>query len=128
MERRYKQTLFYNPSYIGQYATNRHHPTIQQLQSQAVLDIQPRKGRKLPHWMEITITQRLNPAIGFSFTPNDDKRLNIFGSYSESMRAPTAIELSCADPASPCALPTGFNGDPDLKAVVAKTLGWAHGV
>ena len=46
----------------------------------------------------------------------------IFGSYSESMRAPTSIELSCADPNSPCSLPTGFNGDPDLKAVVAKTI------
>ena len=38
------------------------------------------------------------------------------------MRAPTSIELSCADPNRPCALPTGFNGDPDLKAVVAHTF------
>jgi outer membrane receptor protein involved in Fe transport len=38
------------------------------------------------------------------------------------MRAPTSIELSCANPNSPCALPTGFNGDPDLKAVTARTV------
>ena len=38
------------------------------------------------------------------------------------MRAPTSIELSCANPNSPCALPTGFNGDPDLKAVTARTF------
>jgi len=38
------------------------------------------------------------------------------------MRAPTAIELACADPSTPCSLPTGFNGDPDLKAVVAHSI------
>lgn len=64
--------------------------------------------------------QRFNPALGFNY--NFDAANGVFGSYSESMRAPTAIELSCADPNSPCALPTGFNGDPDLKAVVAKTV------
>jgi outer membrane receptor protein involved in Fe transport len=64
--------------------------------------------------------QRFNPAVGFNY--NFDKDNGIFGGYSESMRAPTSIELSCADPSSPCALPTGFNGDPDLKAVVAKTI------
>jgi outer membrane receptor protein involved in Fe transport len=37
------------------------------------------------------------------------------------MRAPTSVELSCANPNSPCSLPTGFNGDPDLKAVIART-------
>ena len=64
--------------------------------------------------------QRFNPALGFNY--NFDKENGVFGGYSESMRAPTSIELSCADPNSPCALPTGFNGDPDLKAVVAKTI------
>jgi outer membrane receptor protein involved in Fe transport len=63
--------------------------------------------------------QRFNPALGFSYLPT--KTLNIFGGYSEAMRAPTAIELACADPAHPCTLPTGFNGDPDLKAIIAKT-------
>ena len=64
--------------------------------------------------------QRFNPAFGFNY--NFDKNDGIFGGYSESMRAPTSIELSCANPNSPCALPTGFNGDPDLKAVVARTF------
>lgn len=64
--------------------------------------------------------QRFNPALGFNYDLGNHQ--GIFGSYSESMRAPTSIELSCADPNSPCALPTGFNGDPDLKAVVAKTI------
>lgn len=64
--------------------------------------------------------RRFNPRIGFNY--NLDDGTGIFGGYSESMRAPTSIELSCADPNSPCALPTGFNGDPDLKAVTARTF------
>ncbi|WP_024972381.1 TonB-dependent receptor domain-containing protein [Ralstonia pickettii] len=64
--------------------------------------------------------RRFNPALGFNYDLGAGQ--GIFGSYSESMRAPTSIELSCADPNSPCSLPTGFNGDPDLKAVGAKTI------
>ncbi|HEY3950221.1 TonB-dependent receptor [Phenylobacterium sp.] len=64
--------------------------------------------------------QRFNPRIGFNYNPG--KAIGVFGDYSESMRAPTSIELSCADPNSPCSLPTGFNGDPDLKAVTARTF------
>jgi outer membrane receptor protein involved in Fe transport len=64
--------------------------------------------------------QRFNPGVGFNY--NLDPAIGLFGGYSESMRAPTSIELSCADPNSPCTLPTGFNGDPDLKAVTARTF------
>ena len=64
--------------------------------------------------------QRFNPRIGFNY--NLDGGVGLFGGYSEAMRAPTSIELSCADPNSPCSLPTGFNGDPDLKAVTARTF------
>ncbi len=64
--------------------------------------------------------QRFNPRVGFNYNLNPS--LGLFGGYSESMRAPTSIELSCANPDSPCALPTGFNGDPDLKAVTARTF------
>ena len=67
---------------------------------------------------------RLNPAIGFNYNPS--RGLGVYGGYSESMRAPTPIELSCADPALPCALPTGFNADPPLNAVIAKT--WEGGM
>lgn len=63
---------------------------------------------------------RVNPSLGLAWNPRNT--LGFFASYSEAMRAPTAIELACADPATPCALPTGFNGDPDLKAVIAHGL------
>jgi len=67
---------------------------------------------------------RFNPSIGFNYNPV--KSIGFYGVYNEGMRAPSPIELSCADPDRPCALPTGFNSDPDLKKVVAKT--WEGGV
>jgi outer membrane receptor protein involved in Fe transport len=38
------------------------------------------------------------------------------------MRAPTPIELTCADPTTPCRLPNNFLADPPLEKVVSKTL------
>jgi len=67
---------------------------------------------------------RFNPAVGLNYNPT--KSLGFYGGYNEGMRAPTPIELSCADEAHPCSLPAGFNSDPDLKKVVAKT--WEGGV
>lgn len=66
------------------------------------------------------IYARLNPTLGLTFTPND--KTSIFGSYSESSRAPTAIELGCSNPANPCLLPAAMADDPPLKQVVAKTF------
>jgi outer membrane receptor protein involved in Fe transport len=62
---------------------------------------------------------RLNPTIGLTHTPND--KLTFYTSYSESSRAPTAIELGCSNPASPCLLPAAMADDPPLNQVVAKT-------
>nr|WP_294841855.1 TonB-dependent receptor [uncultured Methylotenera sp.] len=62
---------------------------------------------------------RLNPSIGLTHTPNDN--LTFYTSYSESSRAPTAIELGCSNPAAPCLLPSAMADDPPLNQVVAKT-------
>jgi outer membrane receptor protein involved in Fe transport len=70
------------------------------------------------------VYQRFNPAVGLNFNPT--KSLSFFGGYNEGMRAPSPVELSCADPAHPCALPNAFGGDPHLDAVVSKT--WEGGV
>ncbi len=61
---------------------------------------------------------RFNPAVGmtYAFKPG----LNGYASYSESSRAPTAVELACAEPTAPCSLPNGFLADPPLEQVVAK--------
>ena len=48
--------------------------------------------------------------------------LTTYASYNEGMRAPTAMELTCADPTAPCKLPNSFLADPPLKKVVAKTI------
>lgn len=63
---------------------------------------------------------RFNPAVGLSWSPSRD--LNVYGGYSESSRAPTAIELGCANPDNPCKLPNSMAGDPPLKQVVTKTI------
>ncbi|HEY8160550.1 MAG TPA: TonB-dependent receptor [Methylobacter sp.] len=66
---------------------------------------------------------RLNPSAGLTYQIRDN--LNVYGSYSESARAPTPMELSCADPTAPCKLPNSFVADPPLQQVVAKT--WEGG-
>jgi outer membrane receptor protein involved in Fe transport len=63
---------------------------------------------------------RVNPALGFTVTPADS--LTLYADYNEASRAPSVIELGCADPAAPCGLPNDFASDPALKQVVARTL------
>ena len=63
---------------------------------------------------------RFNPAVGLTYSPFSE--FSIFGRYSESSRAPTPVELSCADPDAPCKLPNAFLSDPPLKQVVAKSF------
>ena len=63
---------------------------------------------------------RFNPAVGVNFNPTPN--LTAYASYNEGMRAPTAIELTCADPDAPCKLPNDFLADPPLHEVVSKTV------
>jgi iron complex outermembrane recepter protein len=64
--------------------------------------------------------KRFNPAVGVNFNPSPT--LSSYASYSEGMRAPTPVELTCADPAAPCRLPNNFLADPPLNKVVSKTM------
>ncbi|MEO7051275.1 MAG: TonB-dependent receptor [Rhodanobacter sp.] len=63
---------------------------------------------------------RLNPAFGLTLTPS--QTLTFYASYNEGSRAPTVIELGCADPDIPCGLPNDFAADPPLEQVVARTF------
>lgn len=63
---------------------------------------------------------RFNPAVGLDFNPTPN--LTTYASYNEGMRAPTPIELTCADPNAPCKLPNEFLSDPPLKKVVSRTV------
>jgi outer membrane receptor protein involved in Fe transport len=64
--------------------------------------------------------QRFNPAAGLTYrlTPS----LQTFFNYSEGSRAPTAIELGCADPNTPCKLPNALAGDPPLRQVLTRSF------
>jgi iron complex outermembrane receptor protein len=63
---------------------------------------------------------RFNPAVGVNFNPT--RNLTAYASYNEGVRAPTAIELTCADPDAPCKLPNDFLADPPLHEVISKTV------
>ena len=68
--------------------------------------------------------RRFNPAAGATWSPGAG--FTAFAGYSEGMRAPTPVELGCADPAAPCTLPNALSADPDLKSVVSRT--WEAGL
>jgi outer membrane receptor protein involved in Fe transport len=63
---------------------------------------------------------RFNPAAGLNF--NVSPALNTYLAYNEGMRAPTAVELTCADPNAPCKLPNAFIADPPLDPVISRTF------
>ena len=63
---------------------------------------------------------RFNPMIGgtYKITPE----LTAYAGYSEANRAPTPLELACADPARPCIVAAFLIADPPLKQVVSRTV------
>ena len=66
------------------------------------------------------VFDRFNPSAGFTYSAS--RFASVYFSYSESSRAPTSIELGCADPTQPCNLPNALVSDPPLKQVVTRTL------
>ena len=66
------------------------------------------------------VFERFNPSAGLTY--NAAKFATLYFSYSEASRAPTAIELGCADPMEPCNLPNALVSDPPLKQVVTRTF------
>jgi len=63
---------------------------------------------------------RFNPSIGLSWTPTPS--INPYLGYNEGSRAPSTIELGCANPDSPCRLPNSLAADPPLNKVVTRTV------
>ena len=64
--------------------------------------------------------KRLNPAVGLTWAATP--ALTAYAGYNQGSRAPSAIELGCADPANPCKLPNAMAGDPPLRQVVTSTV------
>jgi outer membrane receptor protein involved in Fe transport len=67
---------------------------------------------------------RVNPAAGLSYAPSAN--LTAWLGYNQGSRAPSVVELGCADPANPCRLPNAMASDPALRQVVTHT--WEAGV
>ncbi len=66
------------------------------------------------------IFTRINPVAGLTYKilPN----LSAYASYSEGNRAPTPLELGCADPNRPCLIDNFLVADPPLQQVVSHTV------
>ncbi|MEN3275677.1 MAG: hypothetical protein V7631_1467 [Massilia sp.] len=63
---------------------------------------------------------RLNPALGI--THKLSRQWTAYATIAQNTRVPTVIELGCADPEQPCALPTGLQADPYLEQVTSRTV------
>ena len=60
--------------------------------------------------------------VGAGAVHRFSEAVSLFGRYAESNRAPTAAEVSCADPAEPCRVPNAFISDPPLEQAVARSV------
>src|SRR5258708_6771385 len=63
---------------------------------------------------------RFNPIIGGTYKITSG--ITAYAGYSEANRAPTPLELGCADPAHPCIIASFLVSDPPLKQVVSRTV------
>src|SRR3984885_1697138 len=68
--------------------------------------------------------QRFNPAVGITWSPISS--VKAYAKFSQGSRAPTSIELGCADASAPCSLPNSLSSDPPLQQVVTDT--WEVGL
>jgi outer membrane receptor protein involved in Fe transport len=66
------------------------------------------------------VYDHFNPAVALAFQQSQGMELDL--SWAQASRAPSAIELGCSDPESPCRLPNALAGDPPLKQVIARTV------
>ena len=68
--------------------------------------------------------ERLNPVAGLTY--KIAPWASAYGGYAEANRAPTPLELGCANPSRPCLLEGFLVSDPPLQQVVSKT--WEGGL
>ena len=63
---------------------------------------------------------RLDPRLGVQVDAG--KGLTLFASWGTSFRAPSLIEVACADPEEPCPLPYSLGDDPPISPVTVSTF------
>ena len=83
----------------------------------ANIDLQDQLGTALNGNNNYT---RFNPIIGGTYKITSG--VTAYAGYSEANRAPTPLELGCADPAAPCIIASFLVSDPPLKQVVSHTV------
>jgi iron complex outermembrane recepter protein len=114
-----------NNSYLGVYATNTFDITAQLSFTAggrfnlAQINLQDETGLN-PLLTSRNQFSRFNPVAGLTYriTPN----VTAYAGYSEANRAPTPLELGCADPANPCQIDNFLIADPPLRQVVSHTI------
>ena len=62
----------------------------------------------------------LNPTAGFTYKITPE--INFYAGYAMTNRAPTPLELGCADANNPCIIDEFLSSDPKLKQVVGQTI------
>ena len=62
----------------------------------------------------------INPTVGLTYKITPD--INFYAGYAMSNRAPTPLELGCADPTHPCIIDNFLVSDPKLQQVVGQTF------
>jgi iron complex outermembrane recepter protein len=62
----------------------------------------------------------VNPTVGLTYKITPD--INFYTGYAMTNRAPTPLELGCADPNNPCIIDNFLSSDPKLKQVVGQTF------
>ena len=97
--------------------TQRTHLTVSGRFNHARIEIADRLGTSLDGEHSFS---RFN--VGAGAVHQFSGAVSVFGRYAESNRAPTAAELSCADPAEPCRVPNAFISDPPLEQAVARSV------
>ena len=84
----------------------------------AAVDVQDLRGTALTGDNRFT---HFNPSLGatYKLLPT----MTAYVGFAENTRTPTASEIECSNPLTPCLLPTNLAGDPpNLKQVVAHTI------
>ncbi len=100
-------TLRYNRSRIGNQLTTRDDDT-------GVVEDKPR---------ETFTYNSVNPALGIAHRIGEAGTTpTVFANVARNSRAPTVIELGCADPEEPCRLPAGLQADPFLEQVKSTSI------
>jgi outer membrane receptor protein involved in Fe transport len=66
------------------------------------------------------VFNHFNPAVGATYRVSGP--VSFYAGFTGGSRAPTSIELGCADPETPCKLPNAMAGDPPLQQVVTRTV------